>query len=210
MMAPRSAPSPAGRPVSDTSSFLRDNPFGHSEFLVGKAKGGSQRAWDAIYLRYRKMLLTHVQARLPLEVRRRVDAEDVLQKAMARAWQSIDQFQYQGENSFRHWLRRLVVNTALNEVQAQQPELRRLGEAGEPLDELHGPEQREETRAREAKSDLLEALGTLDELDRDLVIQRNFEELSFDQMAAILECSRDTARLRYGLAFDRLQQRLKR
>src|SRR5262245_20152234 len=85
------------------------------------------------------MLLTHVQARLPLDVRRRVDAEDVLQKAMGRAWVNIDQFQYQGENSFRHWLRKLVVNTALSEVVAQQPELRMRSEAGESLDELFGP-----------------------------------------------------------------------
>ena len=196
--------------MSDTSSFLRDNPFGHSEFLVGKAKGGSQKAWDAIYTRYRKMLLTHVQACLPASAGRRVGAEDVLQKAMAKAWRQIDNFEYRGENSFRYWLRRLVVNTALNEIQAQQAELRVRAEPSEPLDQMLAPEERDGRAKSEAKSDVLEALGQLEEVDRDLVIQRNFEELSFEEIAAILECSRESARQQYARAFDRLQSLLKR
>ena len=197
--------------MGDTSGFLRENPFGHTEFLVGKARGGSDSAWREIDRRYHTMLMAQVQARIPGFARRRFDAEDVLQTALTKAVQSIGSFEYRGEGSFRCWLATLVVNTFQNELKSQRAarEQPHETEVEHELDArmVHASQQASQLGQR--RTAMLEVLGELSDEDRDILIQRHFEELSFDAIAAIQGCKREQARQLYSLAFERLQRRLR-
>jgi hypothetical protein len=51
--------------VGDTSEILRQSGGGNTEFLVSKAKAGSDAAWREIYRRYERMLIAQVQATFP-------------------------------------------------------------------------------------------------------------------------------------------------
>jgi RNA polymerase sigma factor (sigma-70 family) len=75
----------------------------------------------------------------------------------------------------------------------------------EDIADVAGAEREElsEERAR-----LIAKLGELDEEDRDLLIMRYFEDLSWDAIGEVLECSRDKARALYDQALDRLALRL--
>jgi RNA polymerase sigma-70 factor (ECF subfamily) len=192
--------------VDSTTSFLRKNPDAHTEFLVGKARAGSETAWRELFSRYRKMLVAQVQARIPGFARRRFDAEDVLQAAFVRAWRNIESFEYRGEGSFRRWLATLVVNTF-------QTELRSQGRAEHQESETELSRVADQAALREGELDrervaMLEAMGELGEEDRDILIQRVFEELSFDAIAEIMGCGREAARQLYTQAVQRLQRRL--
>jgi RNA polymerase sigma-70 factor (ECF subfamily) len=195
--------------VSDTSSFLREHPFGHTEFLVGRARGGSQTAWQELHRRYHTMLVAQLQARIPGFARRRFDAEDVLQAALIRAWQSIDSFEYRGEGSFRRWLATLVVNTFRNELEAQRAERERGHETEVEPGAISAVAHGRDGELGLERAAVLEALGQLSDEDRDILIQRHFEELSFEAIAASQGCKRERARQLYSLAFERLQRRLR-
>jgi RNA polymerase sigma-70 factor (ECF subfamily) len=195
--------------VSDTSSFLREHPFGHTEFLVGRARGGSQTAWQELHRRYHTMLVAQLQARIPGFARRRFDAEDVLQAALIRAWQSIDSFEYRGEGSFRRWLATLVVNTFRSELEAQQAERERGHETEVEPGTISAVAHGRDGELGLERAAMLEALGQLSDEDRDILIQRHFEELSFEAIAASQGCKRERARQMYSLAFGRLQRRLR-
>src|SRR5262245_52676102 len=121
--------------MGDTTRWLRDHPIGNTEFLVDKAKAGSQTAWNEIYKRYRTMLVANVQARISGYARRRFDSEDVLQLAFFRAWQCIQSFEYRGEGSFRRWLATLVVNTFRNEDKRRKDEHGHAGPASDGDDD---------------------------------------------------------------------------
>jgi DNA-directed RNA polymerase specialized sigma24 family protein len=56
---------------------------------------------------------------------------------------------------------------------------------------------------------MLEAMGKLSDEDRDILIQKNVEELSFDAIAAVLGCSRERAREKYATALERLERRMR-
>lgn len=199
----------ATNPVSDTSSYLRENPAAHTEFLVDKAKGGSEAAWRELYTRYRKMLVTNVQARIPGFARRHFDAEDVLQAAVMKAWQRIESFQYQGEGSFRRWLTTLVLNEFQNELRGKHRDNPLSLDAAAAPSELDRRAV-QDNGLSDAKTGLLEALGQIQDEDRDILIQRVFEERSFDAIAASLECPREKVRQLYALAVQRLQRELRR
>ena len=195
--------------MTDTSSFLRENPFGHTEFLVGKVRGGSQAAWEELYRRYRTMLVAQVQARIPGFALRRFDAEDVLQTALTRAWQNIDSFEYRGEGSFRRWLATLVVNAFLNELKRQRAEREGAHETEVEPGQVTAAEHARDRELGQQSAAMLEALGQMTDEDRDILIQRHFEELSFEAIASIQGCKREQARQHYSQAFERLQQRLR-
>jgi RNA polymerase sigma-70 factor (ECF subfamily) len=194
--------------VTDTTSFLRDHPVGHTDFLVGKARGGSQTAWQELHRRYHKMLVAQIQARIPGFARRRFDAEDVLQAALTRAWQNIHAFEYRGEGSFRCWLATLVVNTFLGELKAQRAARARAHETEAEPAPIDAAAHVRDGAVHAQRSAMLEALGEMSDEDRDILIQRHFEELSFDDIAAIQGCPRARARELYSQAFGRLQRRL--
>jgi RNA polymerase sigma-70 factor (ECF subfamily) len=190
----------------DPTSIDSDSSL-NSGVLVGRARGGSQAAWDAIYARYRKMLLAHVQARLPGFARRRLDAEDVLQTALLRAWQGLDTYEYRGEGTFRHWLARIVSNTCVDLVKNEGSAVLQVLETAAlergAAKEAHDMDERE--RRKDA---LLEAMGQMSEEDRDLLIQRNVEMLSFSAIGDILGFSREKARELYAAASDQLRRRM--
>lgn len=192
--------------MGETSSYLRDHPGENTEFLVAKAKAGSQAAWERIYAQYRKMLIAQVQARSPGFARRRFDAEDILQIAFKNAWEGIRDFEYRGEGSFRRWLATLIVNAFQNELRHPTVEYAVAGEGGE-LEAL--PVSQTDVELGLDRTAMLEALGLLDDEDRDILIQRHFEELSFEDIARIQGCARESARTIYAQAVKRLQRKLR-
>ena len=184
--------------MGDTSSYLRDHPIGNTEFLVGKAKEGSQAAWEVILDRYRKMLKVHVRSRLGAGF----EPEDVLQTAFMKAFQHIETFEYRGEGSFRRWLATLVIRSCANERKVRRPET----DVDGALEHVEDQGSSSKLEQYTEQASLLEALGKLDDDDRDILIQRKIEELSFEKIGENLGVSREAARKRYALAQERLRR----
>jgi RNA polymerase sigma factor (sigma-70 family) len=103
--------------------------------LVALARGGHERAFEAIVERYRRPLL-HAARRVLPETR----AEDALQQALVAAWTALQR----GDEvrDLRAWLYRIVHNTALNALRVsgydyvQLDDTLRLTDAGAGDDEL--------------------------------------------------------------------------
>lgn len=194
--------------MKDTTTFLRENPTGHSEFFVQRAKAGSQRAWDVLYARYRTMLVAHVQSQIRGSSRRRLDGEDVLQDAFIKVFRQIHTFEYRGEGSFRAWLVQIVLRTLWSEARTRPEEQTlesnvRLADFPDPKGALAGG-------LDSPRALVLDALGQLGLEERDILIQRHMEDLSYEDIARILGRSRETARQLHLQAFARLQQIMKR
>jgi RNA polymerase sigma-70 factor (ECF subfamily) len=177
---------------------------GHTDLLLGRARSGDQEAWRRLYERYYKMLRAHVEARIVGLSRRPQDAEDLLQIAFMRAWQGLETFEYRGEGSFRKWLARVAVNACLSELEERRTAALQSG-ALATHDEQQAQRKSDEEERRIA---MMEALGELDEDDRDLLIQRIIDDLSFEEIGRNLGCSREQARSLYAAATERLARRL--
>jgi len=196
--------------VSDTTPLLQVTAQ-NTEFLLQHARDGHDGAWKAIYERYRRMLLVRVECRMPGFLRRRFDAEDVLQEAFSKAWVRIESFEYQGEGSFRRWLSRIVLHQFFNLIRAQENERKGVPSDTSALnldvDSLQsesalGPSQ--VLSIAESKAQLLKKLEELPEEDQDLIILRVFEKKDWQEIGTIMGWHRTRAREQFDRALGRL------
>lgn len=132
-----------------------------------------------------------------------VMAEDVVQETMIKAWRGLDEFR--GESSTRTWVLRIAHNTAIDALR------RRRDRAVAPEDIPDDPADSEmgDPAARAAgRSDLAtlrDAMGELDQLSRSIVVLREIEGLSYQEIADTLDISTPLVKTRLLRARRALQ-----
>ena len=183
--------------------------------LLDRARAGRQGAWEELFRRYRALLTFTVRTRHGDLYRRRFDTDDVLQSAFLSAWAEIEAFEYRGEGSFRRWLARLVINK-LRDLEDYHAAQRRSvrgeengsagGNGSHAFDELVSAERDPQERAGdiELRGALLEAMSTLDEEDQEVLCMRQFEHMTWPEVAGVLGVSQSVARRRWEAALERL------
>lgn len=134
------------------------------------------------------------------------DAEDVVQEAYLRAFRHFGSFH--GRDG-RPWLLAIVRNTFYTWMQQNRaPELQTAfdEEIHSVTDDHLDPEQ---VLLKEADNELLrQALGELSAEFREVIVLREFEGLSYKQIADVTEIPIGTVMSRLARARNRLQQRL--
>ncbi len=127
----------------------------------------------------------------------RADAEDVVQEAFVRFWRRQDSL----EN--RALLYATIRSTALDRLRREQRRERR--EALAALDHA-GPHEPSFAPADEGESLLAAAVERLPNEQREVVILKIWNELTFAEIAGVLEISPNTAASRYRYALGALKK----
>jgi RNA polymerase sigma-70 factor (ECF subfamily) len=135
------------------------------------------------------------------------DAEDVVQETFAGAFRGIDGFE--GRSSVGPWLTRILV------TQAAKLRRDRKRPTPQPLETIEG--RGSELRASsqggvasaERRMDLHAALALLSPEHRQILVLREFEQLSYEEMAEILGVPRGTVESRLHRARGELREKLK-
>jgi RNA polymerase sigma-70 factor (ECF subfamily) len=177
--------------------------------LVRRAQRGERGAFDLLVLRYQHKVIKLV-ARL---LRDPTEAEDVAQEAFVKAYRALGSFR--GDSAFYTWLYRIAVNTARNAMASRQ---RR------PLDyeaELsEGEQSTVESRLRhtdtpeatvlseEIRETVNRAVAALPEDLRTAIILREIEGLSYEEIAAAMDCPVGTVRSRIFRAREAIDRSL--
>jgi RNA polymerase sigma-70 factor (ECF subfamily) len=177
--------------------------------LVQRAQRGDLRAFDLLVLKY--------QGRIGALVSRYVndpgDVEDVTQEAFIKAYRALDKFR--GDSAFYTWLYRIASNAAKNHLVAKG---RRPG-ADATIEDAEGFEQAgliSESSTPEAvlmseelAQVVAEAMEALPEELRAALTLREFEGLSYDDIAAVLDCPVGTVRSRIFRARESIDERVR-
>ena len=170
-----------------------------TEFIVDLARNGDQTAWKTLYDRYRRMLVISIEIRMQGVLQRRFDAEDVLQEAFYKAWTGLSTFEYQGEGSFRQWLRKIVYREFVNLLKAQEAQSRRAaneesggGEAQRRLARDRAPSQI--IADLDSQQHVLRRMADLPEAERECITMRIFEGKTWSEIGEVLGCTRETAK----------------
>lgn len=133
-------------------------------------------------------------------------AEDITAATFESALRSIKKFQWRGRG-ISAWLYRICRNKLIGHYRRQRftTSLRALMERGfQPR--MHG----DFTEEFETNDWLIDAYSQLDVNDREVIALRFFEDLSSDEVAHILKCSKDRLYLRLHRALDRLRKKLEK
>jgi RNA polymerase sigma-70 factor (ECF subfamily) len=200
-------------PTSTESETLR---------LVERAAGGDQRAWAELLDAFRARLRRMVALRLDPRLRGRVDPSDVIQEAWLDASRRLPEYRDDPAVSFYLWLRYLVGQQVLVQHRrhlgvAARDAGREVSLCGGPMpragadapaaalvDKLSSPSQAALRAERKAR--LQEALDAMNPLDREIVILRNYEQLTNGEAAQVLGLDKSATSKRYIRALIHLKE----
>ncbi|MHC4087199.1 MAG: RNA polymerase sigma factor [Planctomycetota bacterium] len=191
-----------------------DNSF-DTQQLLKRAGAGSEEAFEQLFQHYRGYLHQVVAMRLDPHMCHRVDASDIIQEAQMVAIRRLQDYLQRKPVSFRVWLRQIAHDQLLmayrKHVQAKRrtvnreirlPEQSSIQLASLLLD--NGPTPSQQAARDEQVRCIRLALGRLPDDDRDIILMRNHEQLSFEEIGYVLHIESATARKRYGRALIRL------
>ena len=174
---------------------------------------------------YRPRLARMIDVRLDPSLRGRVDASDIIQEAYVEVSERLPQYMARRDIPFFLWVRFLTSQKLLQvhrrhlaagmrdarcEVPLQQRGIAGASTitlAGAILDNAGSPS--EIAMKGEAREGLIQALGELSDIDREILAMRHFERLSLAETAELLELSESAASRRHVRALGRLQQHLR-
>jgi RNA polymerase sigma-70 factor (ECF subfamily) len=178
--------------------------------LVERVQRGDRSAFDVLVLRYQQKVLKLIMR----YVRDAMEAEDVAQEAFIKAYRALASFR--GDSAFYTWLYRIAINTAKNSLVSTK---RR------PIDyhlDLQDPEQYA-LQARLTDGETPEHLvltdeiretvnGAMAELPEDLrtaIVLREIDGLSYEEIAAAMDCPVGTVRSRIFRAREAIDRKLR-
>ena len=147
--------------------------------LVKKAQQGERRAFDRLIELCRDRLEYGVRLRLGKHLQREADVEDVLQETGLRAFRSIGNFKWQGEDSFLRWLVGIASHVLL-EVASR--ERRHTGTLPRP-DSPEDPSQSRILRREERFERLQEAFNLLSPEHQRVILLARMHDLPLSVVA---------------------------
>lgn len=196
-----------GQSVDNVTARMSDRDI--DQVLVERAQQGDSRAFDALVIKYQQRVIQLV-SRLVNDA----DAPDVSQEAFIKAYRALPKFR--GQSAFYTWLYRIAINTAKNhlvsrkrrpsdqDIDVQDAEL--YGHT-EHLSDVETPEAAALTEEiRQVVADTIEALPV--DL-RTAISLREFDGLSYEDIANAMDCPVGTVRSRIFRARAAIDDKLK-
>ena len=140
----------------------------------------------------------------------RVEAEDILQESFIKVYLNIKH--YRGEGSFEGWIRRIVVNMAINKLRADaKKELKLMDE--EELKNITDSENstlNHDVEYKYSAKQMLDAIQKLSNMNRVVFNLAEIEGYSYAEIAKQLNISESTARATLSRAKSILKANLEK
>jgi RNA polymerase sigma-70 factor (ECF subfamily) len=183
--------------------------------LVRQCKSGDRQAFRELVERYQRKAVAIAFGIL----HDREDALEIAQEAFAKVFTGIQKFKE--EASFYTWLYRITVNLAIDRQRQKnrQPLLERedSGEGEnartariEGIPDSAEADPYEQVKDKELGERIRAALAELTPAHKAVILLREVEGLSYEEISEVLQCSRGTVMSRLHYARKKLQSRLRR
>jgi RNA polymerase sigma-70 factor (ECF subfamily) len=203
------APSPVN-PVDAPSSEAHAVAPDADVELVARARAGDRAAFRTLFDRYNRRAYGVAFG----VVKNQQDAADVVQEAFIKVHRHLDGFQ--GNSSFYTWLYRIVMNLSIDHLRRKKKvtefdETVRKDDAladGATLPQSAHENPAKAVARKELTDQLHAALAELPEYHRAVIVLREVEGLSYEEMAKILKVPKGTIMSRLFHARRKMQERL--
>jgi len=172
----------------------------HPSSLLHDARQGSPEALDDLFREVGPPLLALIRMRLGPLLRQRVDSQDVLQATLLKAFARFEQFEGSGSNTLMGWLAVIARNEMRDLADYHRRGRRDVG-AEVPIEEhVAWLEADVKTLVRrleleEQQLRLERALEDLKPDQREVILLRKYEDLSFEEIGARMGRSPDACRM---------------
>jgi RNA polymerase sigma-70 factor, ECF subfamily len=191
-----------------------DKPPATDRELLERCRVGDETAFDDLVARHEQRAFNVAFQFL----HDREDAIEVAQDAFVRIYRSIGDFR--GDCEFTTWLHQIVVNLARNKHRWWKRRGKQMSvsldstlETGDGEIPLQMAAKQDGPDVEAAKNEFVKVLGRrMDELPRKLrqvLVLRNVENLSYEEIAEVLDCSVGTVKSRIARAREALRESMK-
>jgi len=180
--------------------------------LVRRTREGDRGAFRTLVERYQRKMAGLAVGML----RDPDDALDVVQDAFAKAYQNLDRFK--GDSSFYTWLYRITVNLCIDHQRREGRIVRISLDASDDgdapstpgvSDESAGADPVRGVQDAELRRRLEHAMAELTPEHRAVILLREVEGLSYDEISQALDCPKGTVMSRLHYARRQLQDKLR-
>lgn len=176
--------------------------------LVERVKRGDKRAYDLLQMKYQHKIVALIGRYVKSQ-----EIEDVTQEAFLKAYRALPRFR--GDSAFYTWLYRISINTAKNYLvsKARRPpdtdvdiEEGEFQENSVVLKDIENPENR---MARDQlETAVFRAIEALPEELKIAVTLREFDGLSYEDIAEVMQCPVGTVRSRIFRAREAIEKKI--
>ena len=179
--------------------------------LVKRVQRGDKTAFDLLVRKYQ-----HKVVKLVLRyVRNPAEAEDIAQEAFIKAYRALPQFR--GDSAFYTWMYRIAINTAKNSLASRDRspirydlDLTDPEESHSVQTKLQDPDTPEGMALTEEIRHIVNsAIDALPEELKTAIVLRELDGLSYEEIAAAMECPVGTVRSRIFRAREAIDKRLR-
>jgi RNA polymerase sigma-70 factor (ECF subfamily) len=188
--------------------------------LLLRAQLGDPVAQNRLFELSRRYLVRLARVKLRRQLQSKVDASDVVQKALLEAHQGLKDFRGKTRQEWLAWLRRILEHNQADVVReycatdkrrvSREVPLQAGSESGPLIGQLpdSGETPSNAVIRQETAGLIAEALAKLSPDHREVIRLRNLERLPFDQVAERMGRSRPAAQMLWMRAIEKLQQEI--
>jgi RNA polymerase sigma-70 factor (ECF subfamily) len=193
------------------------------EELLRDARGGDPEPLGRLLQLYRNYLTILAASQLDGRLRRRLNPSDLVQEAMLAAHRDFEKFRGCSEREFLAWLRQILINCLHHAIETHLKAKRRdvrceisMEQVSTALDRsalnfAHvladpGPSPSASLRQRERAVALADQLARLRPEYRDVIVLRNLQGLSFDEISDRMNRKPGAVRMLWLRAIDKLKR----
>ncbi len=179
--------------------------------IVQRVQAGDKLAFNLLVSKYHR----RVARLLTRMVRNQEDIEDVVQETFIKAYRAIGNFR--GDSAFYTWIYRIAINTAKNLLvtQGRRPSTLKESNDGDSetfednaaLSNIDTPESLYQTK--QIGEAVNEAMAALPEELRSAIVMREIDGLSYEEIAAAMDCPIGTVRSRIFRARESIAAKIK-
>lgn len=193
-----------------------------TQSLIVSAKLGNEGAINNLFARYQSRILRIVRLRLHPGLRQklRLQSMDVVQEVFVYAFQHLKDFEPKSQGHFLNWLAKKVEHYICDRLDYVGRVKREAPEGEVSIDQEAEPSTETSRRKLEIKDDgttpsqfavkqereqLIDSLlDLLEPEQKELIIKRDLEELTFTEIGELLGKTEDAVRKQYCRAFKKL------
>ena len=164
--------------------------------LVEEVRNGQRSSFSELVKRHQKGLL-----RLSMRFVKDLDiAQDVVQESFIKTFEKLNSFE--GRSSFKSWLYQITVNTARNKLREDRYDFSDIEDV-----QLGVDPQAEKSLVHRAVGEILNVeVEKLPFKQKTALVLSVYEDMSFSEIAEIMECPYDTAKANYRHALLKLKE----
>jgi RNA polymerase sigma-70 factor (ECF subfamily) len=198
-------------------------PTPDTDQLFERTAAGDHSAAQELLIRFRPRLRRMVAVHLDQRISARVDPSDVVQEALAEAFQRLPEYIQKRTISFYPWLRQIawqrLVKLHRRHLAAARRSVHREGDANVPLPDesvqeladrlaAGGTEPGQKLIRKEMRERVRAALDELRHADRTLLVMRYLEHMTLKEIGEALQTTTAAIKKRHTRALVRLEQLL--